>query len=161
MTRNILVPVDFSQRSREALHYAADLAAKLRAGLTILHAWDCPPFARTAHVASAPGARHEPLDQLVVKAAQREFDTFVASAQLDPSLKPKLVLSPLSPIRAVLEAVEHDHQDLIVMATHGRGSAMILLLGSVAKRVVELSPVPVLLVPDGASRRLALRDAAT
>jgi nucleotide-binding universal stress UspA family protein len=155
----MLVPVDFSARSREALRYAATLAVRLGAEMTILHAWDCPPFARASRPPVAPGARHEPLDQLVNEAAERELETFVASTHVDQRSKPALVLSPLSPVRAVLQAVESGDHDLIVMATHGRGSALTLLLGSVAKRVVELSPVPVLLVPDAASRLRALHDA--
>src|SRR5262245_42300024 len=113
MTRRILVPVDFSPRSREALRYASKLATELRAEMTILHACDCPPFARAAKVPGTVAGSHEPLDQLVVEAAQREFDVFVAAAQLDERLKTQLVLSPLSPLRAVLDAVENDHHDLI------------------------------------------------
>lgn len=157
MATNILVPVDYSERSREALRYGAMLAGKLRAELTILHAWDCPPFARTTHVVTPPGV-HAPLDQLVVDAAQHELEVFVSSAGLDPGLKQKLVLSSLHPVRAVLDAVESGKYDLIVMGTHGRGTTLTLLLGSVARRVVEASPVPVVLVPDTAVRRRALNE---
>ena len=157
IVQRILVPVDFSARSREALRYAAALAASLGAELTILHAWDCPPFARTTHTHAASSARHEPLDQLVNESARREFEAFVASAQLDARLSPELVLSPLNPVRAVLDAAESGRHDLIVMGTHGRGAALVLLLGSVARKVVELSKVPVLLVPDP-SRHRAFRD---
>jgi nucleotide-binding universal stress UspA family protein len=157
MVTRILVPVDYSERSREALRYAAMLAAKLCAELTILHAWDCPPFARTTEVVTAPGAR-APLDQLVVDAARHELQAFVSSAALDPGLKQKLVLSPLHPVRAVIGAVESGEHDLIVMGTHGRGATLTLLLGSVAQRVVESSPVPVVLVPDTAARRRALSE---
>jgi len=157
MSSNILIPVDYSERSREALRYAAMLAAKMRAELTILHAWDCPPFARTTQVVTPPGA-HAPLDQLVVDAARHELDAFVSSAGLEPALKRKLVLSSLHPVRAVIDAVESGEHDLIVMGTHGRGATLTLLLGSVAQRVVESSPVPVVLVPDTAARRHALSE---
>jgi nucleotide-binding universal stress UspA family protein len=160
MTRRILVPIDYSSRSREALRYAATIAAALGAGLTILHAWDCPPFARTVRAPAGSGADHAPLDQLLLEEARRELENFVASAQLDGELKPELVLTPLSPVRAVLETVEGGGHDLIVMGTHGRGAALVLLLGSVARRIVELSPVPVLLVPDSAARSRALREVA-
>lgn len=38
------------------------------------------------------------------------------------------------------------HCDLIVMGSHGRGGVAGLLMGSVANRVLELAPCPVLLV---------------
>jgi nucleotide-binding universal stress UspA family protein len=155
MPSNILVPLDYSERSRDALRYAAMLAAKTRARLTILHAWDCPPFARTTRVVTPPGA-HPPLDQLVVDAAQHELEAFVSSAGLDPALQRQLVLTSLHPVSAVLEAIDSGKHDLIVMGTHGRGATLTLLLGSVAQRVVESSPVPVVLVPDSAARKHAL-----
>jgi nucleotide-binding universal stress UspA family protein len=157
MAFSILVPIDYSDRSREALRYAAMLGAKLRAELTILHAWDCPPFARTTQVVAPPG-EHAPLDQLVVDAAKHELESFVSSAGLEPGLKHKLELSALHPVRAVIDAVESGQHDLVVMGTHGRGATLTLLLGSVARRVVEASPVPVVVVPDAAARRHALHE---
>jgi|SoiMethySBSTD1v2_1073268.scaffolds.fasta_scaffold04445_14 nucleotide-binding universal stress UspA family protein len=152
MYRRILVPVDYSARSRAALHYAAMLAAGLDAEITILHAWDCPPFARAAHAPASGHPDHPPLDELVIDAAKSELQAFVALADLDSELKLELVLSPSAPVRAVLEAVRSGDHDLVVMGTHGRGDALVLLLGSVARRVMELSPVPVVLVPDAAAR---------
>jgi nucleotide-binding universal stress UspA family protein len=157
MTSSILVPVDYSERSREALRYAGVLAGKLDAKLTILHAWDCPPFVRSARAVAPPGA-HAPLDQLVVDAASHELEAFVSSAGLDPRLKQELVLTPAHPVRAVLDSVESGTHDLVVMGTHGRGAALTLLLGSIARRVVEASPVPVVLVPDAASRKRARNE---
>jgi nucleotide-binding universal stress UspA family protein len=39
------------------------------------------------------------------------------------------------------------HADLIVMGTHGRSGLAHALLGSVAERVVQHAPCPVLIVP--------------
>jgi nucleotide-binding universal stress UspA family protein len=158
MVSRILVPVDYSSRSREALRCAAMLATKLCAEVTVLHSWDCPPFARELSAPAAPGAAHPPLDQLVVDAAKHELEAFVASAGLDPALKPELVLSPRIPLVAVLDAIDSGAHDLIVMGTHGRGAALNLLLGSVAQKVVEVSPIPVVLVPDRAARLAAVSE---
>jgi nucleotide-binding universal stress UspA family protein len=151
MTR-ILVAVDYSERSRQALQCAAMLGRSLGAKLTVLHAWDCPPIARTARAVSAAQGGEIGLDQLLVEAAQGELEAFVASTHLDLRTPPVLKLSPLAPLRALVEAVESGEYDMIVMGTHGRGALKSLVLGSVAKRVLELSPIPVVVVPDATKR---------
>jgi len=46
----------------------------------------------------------------------------------------------------ILRAIERDKVDLVVMTTHGRGAIGRTIFGSVADRVSQASPVPVLLV---------------
>jgi nucleotide-binding universal stress UspA family protein len=50
------------------------------------------------------------------------------------------------PAEAVLHFTEEHQIDEIIMSSHGQGTLTNLLLGSVASKVVQLSPIPVLLV---------------
>jgi nucleotide-binding universal stress UspA family protein len=50
------------------------------------------------------------------------------------------------PAPVIVRLAETHHCRTIVMGTHGRGAIASLVLGSVAAKVVHLSPVPVLLV---------------
>ena len=49
------------------------------------------------------------------------------------------------PDEGIIAAAKDSGCDLIVMASHGRRGVARLLLGSVASRVVALSPMPVLI----------------
>jgi nucleotide-binding universal stress UspA family protein len=51
------------------------------------------------------------------------------------------------PAGTVLAELKTGAFDLIVLGTHGRTGLMHMLLGSVAEKLVRLSPVPVLAVP--------------
>ena len=51
-----------------------------------------------------------------------------------------------APWEQVLAAIDQHNIDVVVMGTHGRRGIAHALLGSVAERVVRLSPVPVLTV---------------
>jgi nucleotide-binding universal stress UspA family protein len=50
------------------------------------------------------------------------------------------------PWAGIIDAVNDVKPDLVVMATHGRRGFSHLMLGSVAEKVVQLSPTPVLTV---------------
>ena len=52
-----------------------------------------------------------------------------------------------NPADAILDHVEENDVSLIVMASHGRSGIRRWLLGSVAEKVIQSSPVPALVVP--------------
>jgi nucleotide-binding universal stress UspA family protein len=52
-----------------------------------------------------------------------------------------------NPAATILAELDAAHHDLLVVGTHGRTGLRHLLLGSVAEKLVRLSPVPVLTVP--------------
>ena len=63
--------------------------------------------------------------------------------------KPLYILAPLAgytdlPFRSV---VKKFGADLIFIGSHGKGSSVPLFFGSVARKVVELSSIPVVVVP--------------
>jgi nucleotide-binding universal stress UspA family protein len=65
---------------------------------------------------------------------------------LEARLRVKSHLASGIPHRETLQKAKEEKADLIVMGTHGRTGVEHLLLGSVAEKVVRLSPYPVLTV---------------
>lgn len=135
----ILVPIDFSDCSRDALIYALSLAESLGASLEALHVVAPPPYV--------------PLDMALWGKVHDEYSARVAG-EVESFVQKHTAASKLSVTTRVESGVAHDAivtaaegADLVVMGTHGRTGLPHLLLGSVAERVVRTSPKPVLTVP--------------
>src|SRR6478735_3014484 len=136
----ILVATDFSDGSQRALELALQLAEKFGSELTLVHSWEAPDYSYAAGL-------YLPVDVIapIERAAAARLEE--ATAQLKvrfPTAKSQL-RSGLA-WEEVLGAAKESKADLIAMGTHGRRGIERALLGSVAEKVVRMSPVPVLTV---------------
>jgi nucleotide-binding universal stress UspA family protein len=139
--RSILCPIDFSEHSRLALRYAAAIAVRAKATLTITYAND--PLL----VAAAAAAFH---DRRIAQRSRTELRAFVDATLTGRSgkgRKPKLQVSVGSPADEILKAAARGRSDLIVLGTHGLTGANRLLMGSTTLSVLQKTTVPVLAVP--------------
>jgi nucleotide-binding universal stress UspA family protein len=147
----ILVPVDYSSHSRVALNAALALAQRFGSTLEVVHVWDRPSY-----VTDTLMVRHQgdvkPLGELIRENAEGDMGKFLAEA-LPPNPGVPLHRTLLSgePVSTLLQKIREGGHGLVVVGTHGRTGLRHALLGSVAERLVRLSPVPVLTVPRGES----------
>jgi nucleotide-binding universal stress UspA family protein len=144
----ILVPVDYSERSADALAVATSIAAA--AGLE-----DCAAL----HVRFNPAvATFEEYEEIAMADDREAFDIFVARIDLNG-----VDVTPLyeegANVATVIGRVASRRQcDLVVMGTRGRSPAASVLLGSETDQVIRETQRPVLAVKHyGAS--LHLKDA--
>jgi nucleotide-binding universal stress UspA family protein len=145
--KNIIVPTDFSEPAAQAMETAIGIAAAFRASLTLVHVAWTPP---TAYVGYVEGF-YWPVDDRDVTRKALDEQLVKARAQY-PSTEGIIVDG--ESWRAILQAAKDKNADLIVMGTHGRTGIARVFLGSVAERIVRLSPIPVLTV-SGKSEQLA------
>lgn len=148
---SILVPVDFSQCSFEALEYAIGFAERAAARLIVFHA------VYIDYAYTADGFAMFNLSALTDKArkdAELEMQKFVRLAKFrDVKFETVVALAPPGP--DICEFAEKRDVDLIITATHGRTGLKHLLLGSVAEHVVRHARQPVLVIPSHPEARLA------
>jgi nucleotide-binding universal stress UspA family protein len=138
--QHILVATDFGESSMRAVDFGLMLATQLGAKFTVVHAYEIPAFAYEAF--AYPTA--DVIDALI-NAARAELDKALAEVRRTiPNAS--AILRQGAPWNQILSAIDDAHADLVVVGTHGRGGLPRLLLGSVAERVVRLSPVPVVVV---------------
>jgi universal stress protein A len=155
--KTILVPIDFSDASRAALRYACTLADTLDASLHVFHA-TVNPYATAGYMEFA-ALPPELLDD-VERSASEQLE-----ASLTAEEKTKYRATLVNRVGAAAEEIlryldEHAEIDLVVMATHGRGSVARLMLGSVTDKIVRSAPCPVLTIrePSKAQGRNAARS---
>ncbi|MCG3117448.1 MAG: universal stress protein [Candidatus Manganitrophus sp. SA1] len=148
----ILVPTDFSECSSDALDYAMALAKPLNAELILAHVIE--PFPYTAVNAIAFINYEERLIPEV-----RSLLDELSKRPLREKLSVETHLSTGTASREIIRLAEREEADLIVMGTHGRTGIDHLFTGSVAEKVVRLSPCPVLTVhfrSAGSKRKTAV-----
>lgn len=146
----LLVPVDYSASSAASLTYAVAFAELLRAKLDVVHVWDRPRFVSDDTLVHGPGDTRRSLGELIREGAEREMREFLSTSTQERGDIPADVSSRLlsgDPATALLGELALGQHDLVVTGTRGRTGLQHLLLGSVAEKLVRLSPVPVLTVP--------------
>jgi nucleotide-binding universal stress UspA family protein len=135
MFRTLMVPLDGSEQSEQALPYAVRLALASGARLALVRAALGPP----------PSGFDWERQQL---AAVSEAESYLAEVADKVITRVPVVTSTIygNPAAKLLDAVEELRADAIVMATHARTGLDHFLHGSVAEAVLAKSPVPVFLV---------------
>ncbi len=143
MFHNILLAIDGSADSEEALTQAIDLAVSQNARLTLFSAAVGPPS--SAYLGGGAGVA-----ATIAADAEAEADKLLRKAvDRVPEGVSVTSIESNEPVRAALLAqVKSGKHDLIVMGSRGRGAVRSALLGSVSHFVLHHSPVPVLVVHD-------------
>ncbi len=144
----LLVPVDFTLFSEEALFFASELAEKLDAQLLVLHVihdpLEAPGFyaqkgKKRKFLRSMEEAAKEMMDEFLIKIRKLHPDN-------TPIKKAIPILVVGIPVTRIVEIAEKKQARMIIIGSHGRTGLSNLLLGSKAEQVVRLSPVPVTVV---------------
>ncbi|MDB5886972.1 MAG: UspA domain protein [Polaromonas sp.] len=143
MFKHILVPVDGSPASRQAVEKARAIASAFRSTVTLIYVID--PYAFTGMGADFSYGQSEYLGAATLEAneaisAAREV--FEAQGMFVKGS----VVEGHSIYQAILEAAETLGADLVVMGSHGRRGLEKLVLGSVTAQVLSHAHLSVLVV---------------
>jgi len=136
---HILVPTDFSDQSQLALEYAASLREKFPAHVTLLHVIE-PFLGYGTELSIIPP--NVDIDR--EGAAENRLKELAAAFDGEPPVKTLCLRG--QPWRMICDWAGENKVDLIIMPTHGYSGLLHLWLGSVAERVVQKAPCPVLTV---------------
>ena len=143
MFKHILVPVDGSETSLQAVSKAAELAKAFNSEVTAVYVLDPYPF--TGVGADFAYGQAQYLSAATAEANKALED--VTERMKDTGVTVKTLVGEGHALHeGIVRVGENGGADLIVMGSHGRRGLEKLVLGSVAQRVLQTAKVPVLVV---------------
>lgn len=131
MLKNITAPVDFSVESENALLFAAEIAMRVSARLTILHA--------------QPNSQNTRQDDEKLNFLKSNLQN-VFGSELDC----ETVVVPFDLVHAIKSRASSQNTSLIVMGTKGAGGLKRILMGTNTVKVIAEIKTPVLVIPGSA-----------
>ncbi len=140
--KKILVALDMSENSLQALPFAKELAASCGATLQLLHAVE--PITYPSFYALKPGHMTSLLGDVEKRAKEELARAFLAAD--GPSVPFDAYVTKGDAVCAILDFAKTRRSDLIVLTTHGLTGLTRFLMGSVAEKVVRRADAAVLTV---------------
>ena len=145
--KKILVPVDFSAKSEEALKVAAKIARKTESEIYTLHLLDIP--SGSIDLINGESVPQGPLAMALFEQTHEKFDKILDKDYLDNISVYENVLTN-NPVEGISEFATKFDVDLIVMGSHGTSGLEDFFVGSNTEKVVRTSKIPVLVVKESA-----------
>jgi nucleotide-binding universal stress UspA family protein len=140
--QSILVPIDFSEHSKNTVQHATRLASNCGATVILLHVYQTPPVVavhsrgaslKISELTSTENEAREKLAKAENELLQRGVDVIA-------------LLRTGSAFQQIAEVACQMNVDLIVIGSHGKSRIKHVVLGSTAEKVVQHAPCPVLVV---------------
>lgn len=138
--RKLLVPLDFSERSVQALNYAAPLALRLGASLCLVHVVETASYLHDLSNVALAMSEAEMLNKAKLKLARLARRWTAQGLAVECQVRSGRAFQEVSVLARDVGA------DLIVISTHGYTGFKKALLGSTTERVVSHAPCPVLVL---------------
>lgn len=142
MYKKILVPVDFSPCSYNALEYAMRFAQKNHSKIVLLHAYHVPiPVAEMEVYIDVERVSN------FEKETKAKMEELVQTYPQLPALMEEQYTRTAFAIEAINKQIEESQCDLVIMGTHGATNTFDELVGSNTLHTIKQCAVPVLAIP--------------
>lgn len=139
--KKIIVPVDFSEYSENALKVAASIARKQGAQIVAVHMMGLSDAVLTKDSSSSMEG------MFYVKLSQKRFEEFLDKEYLEGLTVHQTVKN--YKVFSELDEVAQEHEaGLIVMGSHGSSGLSEVFVGSNTEKVVRTAQTPVLVIKD-------------
>ena len=155
MIRSMLYASDLGPYAPFVLQHALALARAFKADLYVIHAVEpMSPFAESVlqsylDPSALDDLHHEGVPTVMASIEQKVLDSFIDELEepQDLALISAVRVRQGDPAQVILDQVQRLGVELLIIGSHGEGCSADIPLGRTAARVLQLSTVPVYLVP--------------
>jgi nucleotide-binding universal stress UspA family protein len=153
--QKILYTTDLSKNARYAFSYAASLANRYGAGITILHVLeDISPYGDSLVINILGEEKWQELrkgnEQKIIATIKERLEKFCedVSSELPscPFITDEIIVKIGNPVDEILKQIISKDFDLVVMGAHGQGVISDAMMGSVSRRVLRRCKKPVMVI---------------
>lgn len=138
--KKILVPIDFSNYSKNALRYAVDFAKHFDAKILLIYVVE--PMIYPADFSM--GQVSIPSMDIDMNERARDELNNLAKSDITKGADVETIIKSGKPFVEINETATEKDIDLIIISTHGHTGVEHMLFGSTAEKVVRKAPCPVL-----------------
>ena len=161
VVKNILYATDLSESALYAFAHAVSLADIYGAKLTLLHVLSEAPTLDSRIIGYVTRSQWDAIKERNLDEARQALigkqkehgsirevlDLFSENARAESGIETDQILVRRGhPVEEILGQIRDGGHDLVVMGAHGHGTLVDALMGDTVRRVLRLSPVPVLTV---------------
>ncbi|MEO9147108.1 MAG: universal stress protein [Ginsengibacter sp.] len=139
---NIIVPLDFSDASYNAAHYAASLSNIFNASIILVHTY-MNPFA----IDEMPADLLNQPEKELWEIKEEQLTEYVEILRKKFTIRVKGVVREGMPTPSILAVAANENAGLIVMGMKGKGKSN-SVFGSNTTLVMRKSSIPVLVIPE-------------
>ena len=140
--KKILFPLDLSESSEKIVPYVQTMAKRFDSKIYLFFAARVFDYFTSIYV---PHPSINQFEKEIIDGAEKRLYEFVDEHFKEfPRTETAVVAGDAA--EKIIEYIEDQHIDLVIMGTHGRKGMDKIIFGSVAERVVKMSPVPVMIV---------------
>ena len=153
--KKILYTTDLSPNARFAFSYAASLANRYDAGVSIFHVLeDISPTADSLVINIIGKKKWTDLrkrnEQEILNTIKSRLSKFCEDVQAElpacPFITENIIVKIGNPVEEILQEIENNSYDLVVMGAHGQSALADAVMGSTSRRVVRRCKKPVLVI---------------
>lgn len=148
----ILVPHDGTEMSEKAVEESIKFAKIFGSDIILLYVADeryAPPSSLLSFIGNRKSLKEakDELKRVLQSGAEAMLDRTAARIKEEGDIKSKIMIRAGSPAKEIAEVAKETKSEIIIMGSRSlKKSGKLGALGSVARKVAEIAPCPVMLV---------------